>query len=102
MTGDAGFTLIMQDSVDPTTAFGKPPLPSREHVQLTQDGLLIDRNVEVTMRDGIRILVDIYRPADAPDGPLPILLGWSPYGKHGLSDSLFPPHSGVEPGWMSP
>lgn len=102
MTGDAGFTLIMQDSVDPTTAYGKPPLPPREHVQLSQDGLLIDRNVEVTMRDGIRILVDIYRPADAPDGPLPILLGWSPYGKHGLSDSLFPPHSGVEPGWLSP
>ncbi len=100
MDSDKGFTLIMRDGVDPASAPGKPPLPPREHRQWTEEGLLIDRNVEVTMRDGVRILVDLYRPADAPDGPIPVLLGWSPYGKHGLSDKLWPP-SGVEPGWMS-
>lgn len=100
MSDAPGFTLIMRDGVDPTTAPGKPPLPPRGHVQWEEDGLLIDRNVEVPMRDGVRILVDIYRPADHSEGPLPLLLGWSPYGKHGLSDKLWPP-SGVEPGWMS-
>lgn len=100
MGDTADFTLIMRDGVDPATAPGKPPLPPREHRQWVEDGLLIDRNVEVTMRDGVRILVDIYRPADRPDGPMPLLLGWSPYGKHGLSDQLWPP-SGVQPGWMS-
>ena len=101
MSDAAKFTLIMQDSVDPTTAPGKPPLPPIEHKQWEEDGILIDRNIPVTLRDGVRIYIDLYRPANAPDGPLPVLLGWSPYGKHGLSDKLFPPHSGVEEGWMS-
>lgn len=100
MSGDQGFTLIMREGVDPASAPGKPPLPPREHRQWVEEGLLIDRNIAVTMRDGVRILVDLYRPAGAPDGPMPVLLGWSPYGKHGLSDTLWPP-SGVEPGWMS-
>lgn len=100
MTGETGFTLIMQEGVDPTTAPNKPPLPPRDHVQWEEEGLLIDRNIPVTLRDGVTIYIDVYRPADRPDGPMPVLLGWSPYGKHGLSDSLWPP-SGVEKGWMS-
>jgi predicted acyl esterase len=95
-----GFELIMREGVDPGTAPHKPPLPPRGYACWQEEGLLIERNVEVPMRDGIRILVDIYRPADRPDRDLPILLGWSPYGKHGLSDTLWPP-SGVEQGWMS-
>lgn len=95
------FELIMRDGVDPSTAPRKPPLPPRGYASWKEDGLLIERNVEVPMRDGIRILVDIYRPASAaPDAGLPILLGWSPYGKHGLSASLWPP-AGVQDGWMS-
>ncbi|MBT2187387.1 CocE/NonD family hydrolase [Sphingobium nicotianae] len=101
MSSTTGFTLIMKNGVDPATAPGKPPLPPREHQQWVDDGLLIDRNIEVTLRDGVPILIDLYRPANAPDGPMPVLLGWSPYGKHGMSDTLFPPHSGVEAGWMS-
>lgn len=96
----AGFELIMADSVDPATAFGKPPLPPRDYARWEEDGLLIERNVAVPMRDGVTILVDIYRPADAAEADLPILLGWSPYGKHGLSATLWPP-SGVQDGWMS-
>ena len=95
-----GFELIMRDGVDPRTAPHKPPLPPRDYACWQEEGLLIERNVEVPMRDGIRILVDIYRPAEGAERDLPILLGWSPYGKHGLSDSLWPP-SGVEKGWMS-
>ncbi|MGC1271428.1 MAG: CocE/NonD family hydrolase [Croceibacterium sp.] len=96
----AGFELIMADSVDPATAFGKPPLPPRDYARWEEDSLLIERNVAVPMRDGVTILVDIYRPADAAEADLPILLGWSPYGKHGLSATLWPP-SGVQDGWMS-
>lgn len=97
---DQGFELIMREGVDPASAPHKPPLPPRDYRKWGEEGLLIERNVEVPMRDGVTILVDIYRPADAPDAELPILLGWSPYGKHGLSDSLWPP-SGVQQGWMS-
>lgn len=95
-----GFELILADSVDPASAPGKPPLPPRDYARWEEDGLLIERNVAVPMRDGVTILVDIYRPADRPEAELPILLGWSPYGKHGLSATLWPP-SGVEEGWMS-
>lgn len=94
-----GFTLIMRDGVAPDTAPNKPPLPPRDHVAWEEEGLRIERNAAVAMRDGVRILVDIYRPAGA-QADLPVLLGWSPYGKHGLSDRLWPP-AGVEPGWMS-
>lgn len=101
MAGQAQtFELIMRDGVDPSSAPYKPPLPPRDYARREEDGLLIERNVEVPMRDGIRILVDIYRPANSAEADLPILLGWSPYGKHGLSDTLWPP-SGVEKGWMS-
>lgn len=94
------FQPIMREGVDPHSAPNKPPLPPPDYDRRIEEGLLIERNVQVPMRDGIRIFVDIYRPADAPDADLPILLGWSPYGKHGLSGSLWPP-AGVQPGWIS-
>src|SRR5690606_19644689 len=90
----------MREGVDPASAPHKPPLPPREYATWQEEGLLIERNLEVPMRDGVIILADVYRPADGAAADLPILLGWSPYGKHGLSASLWPP-SGVEPGWMS-
>ena len=39
----------------------------------------VERDVWVTMRDGVRLCVDIYRPDD--DGKFPGLLGMCPYGK---------------------
>ena len=42
--------------------------------------MIVDKDVWVTMRDGVRIPVDIYRP-DAP-GKFPALLAMSPYGKN--------------------
>ncbi len=39
----------------------------------------VDKNVWVTMRDGVRLCVDIHRP-DA-DGRFPALLSPSPYSK---------------------
>jgi predicted acyl esterase len=39
----------------------------------------VEKNAWVTMRDGVRLCVDIYRP-DA-DGKFPALLGMSPYSK---------------------
>ena len=41
---------------------------------------IVDKDVWVTMRDGVRIPVDIYRP-DGP-GKFPALLAMSPYGKN--------------------
>jgi predicted acyl esterase len=100
MTQD-GFTLIMQEGQDPFSNPFKPPLPTTDYARIEEDGLVFERNVPVTMRDGIRIYVDIYRPAGALGGKdLGVLLAWSPYGKHGKSANLWPP-AGIEDGWNS-
>ena len=45
------------------------------------DGLVIDRDLAIPMRDGVVIRGDLYRTA-GQDGPMPVLVAWSPYGKH--------------------
>lgn len=99
---DAGFELIMRPGVHPDQVVGKKPPPPPEYSQTRENGLHIERNVAVPLRDGIHIFVDIYRPTDTEgQQPLPALLGWSPYGKHNVSDRLAWPAAGVAPGWMS-
>jgi predicted acyl esterase len=64
---------------------------------------VIERNVAIPLRDGVRIFADIYRPAGTAGlADLPCLLSWSPYGKHARSNRVFWPHSGVDPAWLSP
>ena len=42
----------------------------------------LDHDVEIKVRDGCRLYVDIYRPADAKeDEKLPAVISWSCYGK---------------------
>jgi predicted acyl esterase len=92
----------MRDGQDPRTATGKPLLFGPEYAARVESGMLIERNVQAPMRDGVRILIDIYRPAaGAVDARLPAILCWSPYGKHGLSNQLWPA-AGVNPDWLSP
>ncbi|TKX19246.1 X-Pro dipeptidyl-peptidase-like protein 2 [Elsinoe australis] len=40
----------------------------------------IDHDMEITVRDGCRLYVDVYRPADSTE-KVPAVLSWSPYGK---------------------
>jgi len=56
-----------------------PPLDPRTYVQ---NGIRVDQDVPVKLRDGVTIYVDIYRP-DGPSGEkdLPAILSWSYYGK---------------------
>jgi len=103
MTREDSFELIMRPGVDPASAPNKPPLPPIDYDRRTEQGLVIERNVAIPLRDGVRIYVDIYRPAGAVgEQDLPALLGWSPYGKHALSNHVFWPASGVDPAWLSP
>lgn len=103
MRPDDSFELIMRPGVDPRTAPNKPPLPPAGYDARIELGVLIERNVAVPLRDGVRIFVDIYRPPGAAgERNLPVLLGWSPYGKHGLTNRVFWPASGVDPQWLSP
>jgi predicted acyl esterase len=95
------FELIMLPGSDPATNPHKPPLPPMDYARIVADGMVLERNVPVKMRDGVTIYVDIFRPEGAAgERDLPTLLAWSPYGKHGKADRLWPP-AAVEPGWIS-
>lgn len=91
------FERIMRPSRSPEEN-GYPGFrPGREVV----DGMVLDRDVEVTLRDGVRIYADVYRPENQ-DGPLPALIAFSPYGKHsGGNADLFPARAGLRPGIVS-
>jgi predicted acyl esterase len=41
--------------------------------------IIFEKDVAVTLRDGVTIYVDVFRPANLDQ--VPVLLAWSPYGK---------------------
>ncbi len=43
-------------------------------------GMVIDRDVTVKMRDGIKLYIDVYRPEK--EGKYPVIIDWSRFGKH--------------------
>ncbi len=67
-----------------------------EHV----DGMEITWDVAVPLRDGTKIYVDIFKPEHSSH-PLPVLMTWSPYGKHGPKTFDIFPNSGVPKGSVS-
>ncbi|MDJ0358522.1 CocE/NonD family hydrolase [Paenarthrobacter sp. PH39-S1] len=49
--------------------------------------IVFERDVAVTLRDGVRIHVDVFRPADSEK--VPVIVAYSPYGKgQGTSPSV--------------
>ncbi len=101
VTNAPAFELIMREGVHPSRVVGKKVPPPPLYSETRENGLHIARNICVRLRDGVEILVDIYRP-DPASGPTPILLGWSPYGKHNTNDRLPWPEAGVLEKWISP
>lgn len=41
--------------------------------------IVLDKDVPVTLRDGVTIYVDVLRPVGT--APVPVIVAWSPYGK---------------------
>jgi len=61
------------------------------------DGVVIERNVMVPMRDGVRLATDVYLPAHdgvVLPGPFPVLLQRTPYGK--IPAPIIPGSAGTE------
>ena len=99
MGGDA-FQPLMRPGVDPFSATHKPPLPPSDYAKRSEQGLTIEQNCVIPLRDGTEIFADLYRPEGA-ERDIPILLAWGPYGKHALTNQVFWPRSGVNPEWLS-
>lgn len=70
--------------------------------QVVENGLHIEYDLAVAMRDGVEIYVDVYRPENTA-ADLPVIIAWSPYGKHGGRPSAPSrrPESGVREEWIS-
>src|SRR5471030_93696 len=43
--------------------------------------IVFEKDVAVTLRDGVTIYVDVLRPVG--DDKVPVIIAWSPYGKSG-------------------
>lgn len=96
--------LLLQKGVSPSEAGVPPPKYS-----LTVDGdLQVERDVAVTLRDGVKMYIDLIRPRDAVN--VPVVLSWGPYGKHqdaGKEYSMIPDDNGefgcgVDLAWLNP
>jgi uncharacterized protein len=85
---------------------GRPPEdgghPGIRQGRSVQDGMVVERDVAVELRDGVTVYLDTYRPEAS--GPVPVLLAWGPYGKHtGTSRyDMYPNRAGVRDEWLSP
>jgi predicted acyl esterase len=52
-------------------------------------GVTLEKNVYATMRDGVQIAVDIYKPSQG-HGPWPVILAYCPFQKEKLFESARP------------
>jgi hypothetical protein len=83
---------------------GIPPeegnYPGDAYSRRRENGMIVERNVSVSMRDGVQLLVDVLRPATG--GRLPVILTYSPYGKHSRkSVDMFDQSKAADPGMRS-
>jgi predicted acyl esterase len=92
----------MVEELDVAYRPGRPPAqgghPAPQHRLEQVDGMLVERDLAVPMRDGVSIYADVYRPGS---GQAPVIVAWSPYGKHAPVTYDFFPGSGVRPEWVS-
>jgi hypothetical protein len=51
-----------------------------------EGGIRLDEDVPVVMRDGVRLMANIFRPAD--ERPVPVVMSVTPYGKDAAPDWL--------------
>ncbi len=52
-------------------------------------GCILEKNVAVPMRDGVKLALDIYKPT-ADNGPWPVILAYSPFQKERFFESARP------------
>ena len=70
------FDIISREGVPPT----RHKYPGLEHRISRESGMLVERDVAVPMRDGVKLYADVHRPQGV--GRVPAIVAWSPYGKH--------------------
>lgn len=79
---------------------GAPPL---RYEKVQADGMIIERNVSIRMRDGIKLYAYLYRPENEANGKVPPIVGWSPYPtfKSAIENQYARWHTKYSPGQVS-
>ena len=52
-------------------------------------GVILEKNIMVKMRDGVKVALDVYKPADGK-GPWPVIFAYSPFQKERFFESAKP------------
>lgn len=47
------------------------------------EDLIFEQDFPISLRDGVTILADCFRPVSSDTEPVPAIMAWSPYGKQG-------------------
>lgn len=93
---DAPFEIIFRKGVDPT----QHRYPGLGYRVTEEQGMIVERDVAVPMRDGVNLYVDVHRPLG--NERVPALVAWSPYGKHRpFQYEYFLKNAGVKKEWYS-
>lgn len=91
MTQNDDYKIVWRLGIPPEE--GK--YPGRAHTGRRENGIIVERDVVVRTRDNVELLVDIFRPDAATD--LPVILIYTPYGKHGRKNiDMFTPEGTAE------
>lgn len=89
--------FFWKKGIDPKETKRPTLVPNKREIA---DGMEITWDVPVTMRDGVKVYVDVFRPENATR-KLPIIFTFSPYGKHGPKTFDIFPGADVPKGWVS-
>ncbi len=74
----SGFTYRFRPPLGrPEDKGGAPP----RYRKTVEAGMIVERDVAIPLRDGVRLYADVCRPVD--ERPVPPIIAWGPYGKHG-------------------
>ncbi|KAJ6028332.1 hypothetical protein N7540_003908 [Penicillium herquei] len=65
-----------------TKTLSRGSIQKEGHLPLPCD-ILLEKDVDILMRDGARLYADVYRPPKAPPGSLPTVFASTPFGKQG-------------------
>lgn len=76
---DDAFEITWKDGLDPRYGSGWPGYRPGSRTDAT-NGLRVEYDVPVELRDGVTIYIDILKPV--AEGTYPVLVCWAPYGKH--------------------
>ena len=61
------------------------PAPPLKHELITLDGgkVVLEKDVPIVMRDGVKLYADVYRPVSDIAAKTPAIILFAPFGKHG-------------------